>query len=290
MRKIKFFIFSILSWLASLVAFFYWMLVHMYKSDFRNHIKKNHTEKEIDIIVNGPSFTDQADKIKNNGHDKCMVNFAANTSVFWDIKPSYYCVTDPAFFRNNMEKDVTLLIENLKKVDWALTFYVTYYDYKHHIENTELDRFKHVSFVPFHSTAFPFSFRFRKLAYWLFSRGQAMPHTTSVSVPVIMNAINTGYTRINLYGYDQDWIHNVVVDDSNRVCLFDTHYYNEAGEYRPWLKNPKETFTMYEIMHSQAELFETYWFIRQYIDYLGNVRIINHSPNSLIDAFERSNK
>lgn len=284
----KFFVTSVLSWLTSLVALLYWFIVHIYKSDLKNHIDKTNKEKGIDVIVNGPSFTDQINSIKNNGRDKCMVNFAANTPVFWELKPSHYCVFDPEFFRNyTLEKEVSLFKENIKKVNWNLTFYVTYYDYKHHVKNTELDRLEYVSFVPFHGTPLSFSFKFKKLAYWLFSSGQAMPNAPSVSVPAIMNAINAGYTSINLYGYDQDWIHNVVVDDSNRVCLYDTHYYNEKGEYRPWWKNDKETFTMYEILHSQAELFETYFFIRQYIDYLGNVRIINHSPKSLIDAFER---
>jgi hypothetical protein len=114
-----------------------------------------------------------------------------------------------------------------------------------------------------------------------------MPIPMSVSVPVIMNAINSGYANINLYGYDQDWIHNVVVDENNQVCLYDTHFYNEKGKLRPWKKNENETFRMYELLQTQTDLFKTYWFIKEYVDFLGNVKITNMSPNSLIDAFDR---
>lgn len=289
-RKIKQFLSEVNAYIVSLFQLIIWLIRHCFYSDFKNHIQRSQQGRAIDIIVNGPSFISQIDNVKNDGFCKCMVNFAANTPEFFELKPEYYCLSDPGCFRQRSSNiNMKLLIENLQKVNWDMNFFVTYHDYKSLIKGSDLEELKHIHFIPFHSTVIPFSFKFRKLAFWLFSKGQAMPIPMSVSVPVIMNALNCGYSVIRLFGYDQDWIHNVVVDENNRVCLQDTHFYNESGEYRPWWKNIEhtETFTMYEIMRTQAELFESYWFIREYLEYLGNVKIINMSPVSLIDAFDR---
>lgn len=288
MRIIKKIVEEFFAWIKSFFHLLYWLIAHSIKSDFKNHLIKDRQGRTIDVIVNGPSFAKQQEIVKNDGHDKCMVNFAANTPLFWELKPTYYCVSDPRFFGNlENEEEYDLFFENIKKVNWGMTFFVTYKDYKNNIKNSEFKKNPHINYVPYHSTPLQFSFRFRKLAYWLFQKGQAMPNPMSVSVPVIINAINSGFSCINLYGYDQDWIHNVVVDDTNRVCLQDTHFYNEQGTLRPWTKNEKETFKMYEILQTQTELFESYWFIKEYIDFLGDVKIINRSPVSLIDCFDR---
>ena len=289
MKTIKKYLFEFLSWVRSLLYLLYWIIIHCFKSDFRNHIHKDNKLKAIDIIVNGPSFAKQQHLVNNDGCDKCMVNFAMNTPVFWDIKPNYYCVSDPSFFcGSNDDQSFITFFDNIKKVDWDMIFFVTYSDYIRHIKQTSLEQLKHITFIPFHSNAIPFDFKFRKLAFWLFKKGQAMPHPESVSIPAIMNCINSGYKTIYLYGYDQDWIHNVVVDQNNRVCIQDTHYYNVNGELRPWLKNKTELYKMYEILKSQTELFQSYWFIREYIDNLKTTHIINMSPVSLIDAFDRN--
>ena len=288
MRKIKKYITDIVSWVKSLFCLLYWFLVHCYKSDFKNYVKRDKKGGSIDIIVNGPSFTKQIDYVKNDGNDKCMVNFAANTELFWDLKPSYYCVADPCFFLEKArKKEVESFINNLKKVDWDMQFFIKYTDYKHYVKNSALDNLSHIMFVPYHSTPLPFSFKFKKLAFWLFRKGQAMPNPMSVSVPVIMNIINAGFSFINLYGYDQNWIHNIVVNEKNQVCHQDTHFYNVKGQLNLWKKNENETFRVYEILHTQVELFEAYWFIKEYLNYLGNVKVINRSPTSLLDAFDR---
>lgn len=288
MRKIKEILFNCLSLIKSSFYLFYWIVINCIKSDLVNHLKKDRQGKTIDIIVNGPSFAKKTDYVKNDGFDKCMVNFAANTQLFWELKPAYYCVSDPRFFGKVLRNgEFEKFFNNIRQVDWDMIFFVTYSDYIHNIKNCNLLDIPHIRFVPFHSTPFPFSFSFKKIAFWLFRTGQAMPIPMSVSVPVIMNAINSGYSFINLYGYDQDWLHNVVVDDNNQVCLYDTHFYNVEGKLRPWKKNDIETFRMYELLKTQTELFESYWFIKEYADFLGNVKITNMSPVSLIDAFDR---
>lgn len=288
MRTLKRIIVTINSRTKSLFDLFNWLVVHCFISDFRNHIKRIQKGETIDIIVNGPSFSNQIDVVKNDGFDKCMVNFAANTPLFWEIRPIYYCVSDPHFFLNaDKDERVKTFINTMMQVDWDISFFVPYYDYKHHIKKTNLDKLDHIKFVPFHSTPLPLSFKFKKIAFGLFRMGQAMPKPMSVAVPAIMNAINSGYSSINLYGFDQNWIHNVVVNENNQVCLQDTHFYDEKGKLIPWMKTENETWKMYEVLQTQVELFESYWFIKEYADHLGNTKIINKSPSSLLDAFDR---
>lgn len=290
MRKFKHFLIEFFSWVKSFFYLIYWTIAHCVKSDFKNHINKDGCGKTIDIIVNGPSFAKQKDDVINDGNEKCMVNFAANSDLFWVLKPSYYCIADPTFFNNkndSRKEEIDSFINNIKHADWEIKVFVPYQGYKHDIRSTELAKLSHIHFVPYHSTRLPFNFKFRKLAFWLFRNGQAMPNPMSVSIPVIVNIINAGYSFINLYGYDQDWVHNIVVDENNIVYHRDTHFYNEEGVLRPWRKNERELFRVHEILQTQTELFESYWFIKEYIDYLGDVKIINKSPVSLIDAFDR---
>lgn len=287
MKTIKRVLSESVLWMRTLFYLMFWFFNNLFKSDLKNHIKKTKQEKAIDIIVNGPSFTEQKENVKNDGLDKCMVNYAANTPIFWELKPAYYCISDPHFFKRTYKSSVQEFLANINKVNWDITIFVTYYAYKHYLINSNLIDNNKVNIVPFHSTPLPYYFKFKQLAFRLFKRGQAMPDPTSVSIPSVMNIINSGYSMINLYGFDHDWIHNVVVDNKNQVCLYDTHYYNEKGEYIPWLKNETETFRMYEVLQTQVDLFESYWFIKEYVDYLGNVKVINKSPNSLLDAFDR---
>ena len=287
MKRIKTVLSGLILWAKSLFVLVLWFLDNLFKSDFKNHVKKVRQGGVIDVIVNGPSFSEQQNDVKNDGFDKCMVNYAANTPVFWELKPSYYCISDPHFFKRTYKSTVQEFLSNINKVDWDITLFVTYYAYKHYLVKSDLINNNKVTIIPFHCSPLPYTFKFKNLAFKLFKKGQAMPDPTSVSIPSVMNIINTGFSIINLYGFDHDWIHNVVVDKNNQVCLFDTHYYNEKGEYIPWLKNDTETFKMYEVLQTQVELFESYWFIREYVDYLGCVKVINKSPNSLLDAFER---
>ena len=287
MKKFKRVFYECGLWMKSLLYLFYWFFNHIFKSDLKNHIKIVKQGETIDIIVNGPSFTEQQEIVKNDGFDKCMVNYAANTPIFWELKPTYYCISDPHFFKRTYKSSVQEFLTNINKVDWDITIFVTYYAFKHYLAKSTLINNNKVKIIPFHSTPLPYTFKFKHLAYKLFKGGQAMPDPSSVSIPTVMNIINSGYSNINLYGFDHDWIHNVVVDNKNQVCLYDTHYYNEKGEYIPWLKNETETFRMYEVLQTQVELFESYWFIKEYVDYLGNVKVINKSPNSLLDAFDR---
>ena len=116
-----------------------------------------------------------------------------------------------------------------------------------------------------------------------------MPKAQNVLVPSIFNAINMGYKEIRIYGADHSWLECIRVDNQNRVCLTDSHFYDkEKVKLEPWIKATpgREVYKMHEVLRDIAQMFDSYHQIRWYADKVGR-RVVNCTKDSFIDAFER---
>jgi hypothetical protein len=142
----------------------------------------------------------------------------------------------------------------------------------------------HLHIIPYYDYTFE---GFKSIRYWLFRRGLAMPKPQNVLVPSIFNSINMGYKEIRIYGADHSWTESIRVDDENKVCLTDPHFYDKKKvNMRPWLKCSGEHYLMHEILRDLAWMFESYHVLRDYAEHCG-CRIVNCTRNSYIDAFEK---
>ena len=147
---------------------------------------------------------------------------------------------------------------------------------------------QYIRIVPFHSTVFH---GFRDIEFWCYRKGIGSGNWGTVVQNGMLAAIHIGYKTIELYGVDHTLLDGLMVDDRNRLCRAQNHYYDSApAEPKPIYynaTNPPRPYTMSEYLAETAELFRGHEVLRDYAKAEG-VRIINRTAGSLIDAFERN--
>lgn len=265
------------------------------KENFRNYVGRAGTVGErkpsVVILGNGPSLADDLPRLIDRREwetkDFLAVNFFAEDDRFELLKPKYYVLSDPMFFRDSAYRDrVRALYETLaRKVTWPMNLYVQYYnpegfDYRAALPNSD------IRIVRFHTQMYR---GFRSLEFRLFRRGLGSANFGTVVQVGEYIALLLGYRHIELYGVDHTLLDGLCVDDLNRLCRIDRHYYDgaEAAAPRPiYMKVPHAPYTMATYLAEVAELFRGHEVLRDYAATLG-ARIINRTRGSMIDAYER---
>ena len=123
------------------------------------------------VLGNGPSLTRELPGLleRTGDRDFMAVNFFALDERFTLLRPAYYVLSDPMFFRESAFRDrVAGLYRAMNgRVSWPMTLYVQYYnperfDYRAVLPNPL------IRIVPFHT----YMYRgFRSVEFWLFRRG-----------------------------------------------------------------------------------------------------------------------
>lgn len=251
----------------------------------RSHkVKLPRESGEIIILGNGPSLADtiakSGDRLKQS---KCMaVNFFANTPEFRIVKPRYYILADPHFFRNTSDVNVSRLLDNIRSVDWPMTLLVP---------------FAAGESLPVHDNDFLDIKRYNALGAegfdWLTDRlyaaGRAMPRPRNVLIPAIMTSVAMGFTRIIIVGADHSWTRTLSVDDDNHVVSVQPHFYKEDKDEVKRITTEYLNYPLHKILESFRVAFEAYHRIERFGRSRG-VEILNATPGSFIDAFARVNK
>lgn len=275
-----------------------YFLIMAVKEDFRNHVGRAgaqdmHPSKRLSILGNGPSLKSQLPKLIEQREweqaDMMAVNFFALSEEFWLIKPKYYTISDPMFFREaGRSERITSLYNALAKVDWQMTLYVQYYNPEHFDYAAAVGCNPNIRIVRFHSTIFH---GLRSVEFWCYRHGLGSGNWGTVVQNGILTAIQIGYRTIELYGVDHTLLDGLMVDDNNRLCRTASHYYDTAAaEPKPIYynaTNPPRPYTMAEYLAETAELFRGHEVLRDFAAEQG-VKIINRTAGSLIDAYERN--
>ena len=235
------------------------------KEDFRNYVGRTgpvgRPAQSMVILGNGPSLAGDLPRLierrEYETKDFLAVNYFAEDDRFEVVKPKYYVLSDPMFFRDSACRDrVRALYETLaRKVAWPMNLYVQYYnpegfDYRAALPNSN------IRIVRFHTQMYR---GFRSLEFRLFRHG--------------LGSANFG----------------TVVQDGNRLCRIDRHYYDGAEAAAPqpiYKKVPHVPYTMADYLAEVAELFRGHEVLRDYAAALG-ARIVNRTRGSMIDAYER---
>ncbi len=262
------------------------------KENFRNYISRagrgSASHDKVAILGNGPSLAKELPTLleRKDEYDFMAVNFFAEDERFAVLKPSYYVLSDPMFFRQTaMQSRVDALYRLLAEhVTWPMTLYVQYYnpekfDYRAALPN------ENIRIVPFHTTLYE---GFRSVRHWLFRRGLGSANYGTVVQVGEYVALLLGYKRLELYGVDHTLLDGLVVDEENRLCRRDSHYYDtEPAEPTPIMKKvPAEPYSMAEYLAETAQLFRGHEILRDYADSLG-AEIINCTEASMIDSYRR---
>lgn len=243
------------------------------------HMRPASDGDSIVILANGPSLrqtvAEHADALRRK---PCMaVNFAANAPEFMSLRPRYYVLADPHFFRSDMP-NVQTLWRNLAAASWQLTLYVPAgfaEDARRRAPGLNIECFNAVGAEGFDS-----------LCHAAFRSGLAMPRPRNVLIAAIMIAIKAGFTTLWLTGADHSWLRTIEVNDHNEVVSIQPHFYQEdkrevsrsTAEYRG--------YRLHDILQSFTVAFRSYHQIARYAQKTG-IKIYNATPGSFIDAFER---
>lgn len=237
---------------------------------------------QIIILANGPSLratlSEHADLLRS--YPTLAVNFFANAPEYRQIRPQYYVLADPHFFRAQGLENVDALWRNLSSADWPMTLCIPVgrlAESRRRLGNTSL-RLATFNFVG--AEGFPW---FERLTY---SHGLAMPRPRNVLVPAIMTAIQAGFREIYLTGADHSWLETIRVNERNEVVSVQPHFYTDSKAERERSVSEYRGYRLHDILLSFYTAFSSYHRLQRFAISRG-IHIFNATPGTYIDAFPR---
>ena len=238
----------------------------------------------IHVLGNGPSLSDSIELI-SKGDDVIMVNDSLLTELFFELEPRYLCFADPVYFEKtddgNQEKNKRQMVEKLEQVDWNLTIVMP--------AGADIPAFHindaYISFCYVNTVVLDHSIKF---ARWpLYKQNFSMPSLQNVIVCGIYVSLQKGYHKVYLHGVDSDSYKNICINQQNEMVMREFHYYGNSDrnlneeKHHGFVKG-----TLYKRLMCEVTMFRSYVDLASYAKHLG-ISVINASPNSMIDAFER---
>lgn len=243
-----------------------------------------HKGESVYILANGPSLNHEINELINENaplNESLVVNFFVETDLFTQIKPMYYCLADPLFNREKLLTERTKNVYTLlnKTVTWPMTLFVWKEAEKmvsNLISNPNI-KIVSLSILLFRG--------FESKRYEYYKKGKSVPSYVNVTIMAIYALLNIGYSTIYLYGVDHSFLAGLCVNDDNRLCIVDKHFYGtEKKEFPP--KNDGSLWKMKDFVYDKYLTFVEHEVMKGYADYLG-AQIINCTKDSWIDAYIR---
>ncbi|MBP3538123.1 MAG: hypothetical protein J6J93_11390 [Muribaculaceae bacterium] len=244
-------------------------------------VRKGTDGGRLVIMANGPSL---ADTIRDNrallmSAPSLAVNFAAISPEFKELRPRYYVLADPYFFSDDTSNEnLARLRDELGAVGWKMTLLVPVKyaaKAKRFYPNNDVKTFNIAGLEGFTWLTHP-----------LYRLGAGMPRPRNVLIPSIMLGIALGYTEIIITGADHSWMKTLSVTDENEVVSIQPHFYSDGDNEKNRVRHEYRNYRLHQIVQSFAIAFKSYHDIEAYARKRG-VHIINATPGSFIDAFDR---
>ena len=244
--------------------------------------REREAKDTIIVMGNGPSLRDamQNDMDVLMAYPRLAVNLSALAPEFRELRPDYYILADIAFFLKEKTGKVPALWDALASVDWPMTLFLP----------ATARKMAEVKRLPANVTVKYYNLTpaegWRWLMHPVYDSGLAMPRPRNVLIPSIMCAMREGFRRIVLIGADHNWSKTLWVTDRNRVVSVQPHFYKDDDKE---LRRAEEIFKnvrLHEVYENYAIAFKSYFNVKAYTDRRG-VEILNATPGSFIDAFDR---
>lgn len=265
----------------------------MARSRFRVHMPKM-AQPNMSCIVfgNGPSLDediqDKKDIIKSL--DTFCVGRFAESDLYKKLRPKYYVFADPMWW-SSVAPAKTVLMRNrlfnriISDTSWPLLVCVPF-EAKEFLNSVFLES-PNISLLFYNNVSISGGKRILNILYdW----NLGIPHVQTVLVAALFLAIRMEYKKIVLLGGDHSWHESLALDDLNRVCLKDRHFYDKDTEMRPFTVDGSDEniFTMDKLFQAFGKMFEGHRIIADYANSHG-AEIINASSVTYIDAYKRRN-
>jgi hypothetical protein len=247
-------------------------------------------EKVSFVLGNGPSLNTDLEKCKNMQFlgDVWCVNQFAETALYEQMQPKNYVFADSSYWRADetdslIQMRKQLFSKILNKTTWQLTIYAPFRA-KNHFEMV----FGHALNITLHFYNSTTVLGSKRVVKVLYDYGLGMPWVQNVLVAALFLSLRRGYKTIYLLGADHSWHETLELDDENRVCFRDHHFYEGNAKLIPFTMggDQETTFTMPQLFFALSKMFEGYWKIKEYAKTLG-AEVFNASSITYVDAFKR---
>ncbi len=254
-------------------------------------IKKQAQTKEVVILGNGPSLSKMISENSSFLNDKelACVNHFPITEYYTELKPKYYMTSAPDLWLDTIDSHFVQASNRLfsamcDKTSWDLEFFIPFEARKYKRWQNLLVSNKHIHIYYYNNTPVE-SWNF--LSHFLFRKNIGMPRPHNIMVPSIFNLMNLGYKKIYLFGAEHSWLKDISVNDNNEALINQKHFYDaQTSKAQTLDKRGVGARRLHEILHKFMLAFKGYFILNEYAK-TEKVQILNATPNSYIDAFER---
>lgn len=253
--------------------------------------------KKLLILANGPSASEFWDNEEIRAEFASYDLMCMNGAIFKKkeeiskLKPRFFILLDPVFLDNGRdetqaerEDDESLgkkTYEVLENINWKAYLIINTLE-KISIKNENL-----VIIRLNRNTIWP-----KKSSYYkLYKKNLANPGVDTVLEGAIFWGITYGYKEIALLGTEFSLFKHIVVDETNTVYHYNSHFYENVSRdpnVKPVTKaeygfeGSAVAYDLRRISNCFAMFFE----LNKYAEFCG-CKIYNYTKESMIDAFER---
>lgn len=282
-------------WLFSFFSIFFQMLLSLVRVILYSKLKTK-CEKLLDmkestfILGNGRSLKNFIEENNNflNTKNIIVVNDFFLSEYFMTLRPNVYVIADPAYWELQVTEEMSVLRESLIKrllvdVNWEIQFFVPSAAYQAGFFQRAFDQNKLISVQPFNTASFS---GITSVRYFFYDKLLAKPFSGNVIGSALFIALQMDIKEIYLFGVEHSWTQSLFVDEHNRTCIKDEHFYQNPKNAKVWLKANTIPYKISEALSDIANMLGGYYEINEYAIHK-NVKIFNCTPNSFIDAFER---
>lgn len=245
------------------------------------------SSEDVVVLGNGPSLNESFNDADTYEFIKSknimVVNFFTEHPAFFDLKPSYICYMDPLFWEPNIaiesKRNRMLAIKQvLTKVDWDITVFMPLYAKQWNWVIDIPDINPHVKLIYVNTFC---NYKNKKNLFKAYRENICMPEVQNVLIGALYIALQLKYKKIYLFGAENSWHLDMMVDDDNKVVFVnDPHCYDKGNDRQVSPHTIRALFEIFALVHKQYEILESY---SKFL----NAKIYNMSLRSYIDAFER---
>ena len=246
----------------------------------------------IVLLGNGPSLAEDFESILQEKQNAVKI-MAVNLSIFSDffdvVKPDFYILQDPAFFRSDVEEKVieiqkSLVTAFINKVTWKMNLIVPPLARKNDIFNKISDN-KNINL--YYRKTIPIIGGTNEFNNFLFKNNLASPLAQNVLIGALFESLQMGFKNIIIYGADHSWHENYSLGADNILYTEDRHFYDKdkknlkphIDEYGVPVRVHEEFFNLYRAFR----IYDSLFFYAKKI----SANVINKSSKTWIDVFPR---
>ena len=272
-------------------SIFYSFLSCIGKPLFSESFNRPTTTKRAILVGNGPSLKDDYDQILGERQDASLfcVNYFATTDLFRKLKPDYYIIADPVFWREDVNNNFKIrnreLIDRLQHVDWEMTLICQKKGYKQISRIFQNHNYIKTSWVQGRARKFNLTcINLLALKYKICS-----PYIINVLVMSLWCALELNFKDIDIYGADFSGFKDLFVDQKTNIVVTDSsHFYkNSTAEQQqiPKYINASPKMIHIRLLQIQQSFYQMY--LLSLLSKSKHVSVTNRSSMSYLDCFDR---